>query len=146
MDNWTGHYHGFGPWTGTRDEFHKEHLRRPGRDPIDQQTRDFLAGDMTPVQLGQELLRRTKVAPERTWTDVEEALDWFGKTWVANPPGGDVLSLNKTIEYSRGHLLRGSDICAGYYTPGFSFVSFSIICCPNRFFPDIPCPLPPRQT
>lgn len=140
MRDWDGHWHGFEPWVGPRDEF-KDHLRRPGKDPRDEQTVAFLSNSMTPLMLGHSLLRKSQVARDRTWTDVEAALDWYRKTWLRHPAGGDMLPLDKTIEYGRGHLLRGSDVCAGYYTPGFSFVSFAIICCPNRFFPNIPCPL-----
>ncbi|SIM53209.1 hypothetical protein SAMN04489832_0448 [Micromonospora cremea] len=172
MINWSGHWHGFGPWVGARDEFNKEYLRRPGANLTDAHirehlsremapgafrqwlltqggandyTRTFLANDMTPVQLGHSLLKLTKVSADRTWTDIDDALSWLAKTWIDNPPGGDVLPLEKTIEYKREALLLGSDVCTGYYTPGFSYVDFTIICCPNRFFPNIPCPLPPPK-
>ncbi|MEU1969419.1 hypothetical protein ABZ541_29205 [Micromonospora sediminicola] len=140
---WAGHWHGFGPWAGPREEFAKEHLRRPSTDPT--QHREFLTNTMTPTQLGASLLRVQQASAERTWTDVDAALDWFATTWKSNPPGGDVLTLEDRLAYSRDSLLRGSDICAGYYTPGFTFVSYSIVCCPNPvFFPDVSCPRPPR--
>ncbi|SCL22083.1 hypothetical protein [Micromonospora inyonensis] len=141
---WHGHWHGFGVWTGSREEYAKENLRRPGRDLGDEQTRAFLTNTMTPVQTGHALLRRGQASAERTWTDVEGPLAWIRKTWSANPPGGDVLPLEKHIEYDRGYLSRGSDCSMGYYNAGLTFVSYSVVCCPNLFFPDIPCPLPPR--
>ncbi|WP_208811056.1 hypothetical protein [Micromonospora echinofusca] len=96
------------------------------------------------MQTGLSLLRRSQAAVERTWTNVEDALDWLCLTWRANPPGGDVLSLDEHIAYDRGYLSRGSDCCLGYYNSGYGFVSYSVVCCPNHFFPDVPCPLPPR--
>jgi hypothetical protein len=141
---WQGHWHGFGPWVGPRSDFAKEGLRRPGRDPTDADTQAFLANTMTPVATGLSLMRRDQAAAERTWTDVEDALAWLRLTWSANPPGTIGLTLSEYIEYDRGYLSSGSDCCMGYYTSGYSFVSFSVVCCPNHFHPAIPCPLPPR--
>ncbi|GGL88506.1 hypothetical protein [Micromonospora yangpuensis] len=141
---WNGHWHGFGPWVGPSSEYAREDRRRPGRDPNDDQTRMFLTNTMTPVQTGHALLRRSQASADRTWTDVEDALLWIGSVWNANPPGGDVLPLNQHLAYDRGHLSRGSDCALGYYNSAFHFVSYSVICCPNHFFPHLPCPLPPR--
>lgn len=140
------HWHGFGPWIGARSEYAKEGLRRPGPHSEDPQTKAFLTCAMTPVQLGHWLLRRHQASAELTWTDVEDAVRWIHETWTANPPGGDVLPLSRTINTVREALRLGSDVTRGYYSPAYSFVSYSVICCPNRFHPDIPCPLSLNQS
>lgn len=145
MDTFTGHYHGYGPWTGSREEFAKEALRRPGKHPQDEATQNFLRGSMTPVQLGHSLLRKDQTTRGRTWTDVADALDWLSKTYVGHPPTGDELALETKLPHAEEALTLGSDVNWAYYTRG-QFVSFCVIACPNRFFPNIPCPLPPRQT
>ncbi|PZG23590.1 hypothetical protein C1I95_02945 [Micromonospora craterilacus] len=147
MGDWRGHWHGFGPWTGSRDEFAKEGQRRPGRDPRDEQTRTFLANTMTPVETGHWLLRRDQATAERTWTDVADAATWMRRVHQANPAdrsGGVLLTVDELVEQKAANLARGGDVVWGYYTPAFSYVSAAVVCCPSRFFPDIPCPLPPR--
>ncbi|MCZ7478860.1 hypothetical protein [Micromonospora sp. WMMC273] len=143
MEGWTGHWHGYGPWIGPAAEFAKEGPRRPSKDP--DQHRLFLANTMTPTQTGAWLLRPRQASRDRTWTDVDDALAWYEQVWRSNPPGGDVLPIETALPLDRGHLLRGSDISAGYYNPSFLFVAFSIVCCPQPvFFPGVPCPMPPR--
>ncbi len=147
MDDWNGHWHGFGPWTGSRDDFAKEGQRRPGPDPDDEQTQVFLANTMTPVQLGHWLLRRHQAAADRTWADVAGAGTWMSRVREANPAdtsGGALLTVDEKVARQCESLRLGSDMCWGYYTATFSYVSFAVVCCPNRLFPAIPCPLPPR--
>jgi hypothetical protein len=47
------------------------------------------------------------------------------------------------IRDAEEHLPIGADTVWTYYTQGGAFVSYEVICCPSRFHPDIPCPLPP---
>ena len=85
--SWSGHWHGYGPWTGSRAEYGKEHLRRPGASPDDEQTRAFLAETLPPLMTGHALLRRNQAAPGRTWTTVRDAVDWLTNTYAGRPPG-----------------------------------------------------------
>ncbi|MDG4792395.1 hypothetical protein [Micromonospora sp. WMMD1082] len=147
MGDWNGHWHGFGPWTGPRSEFAKEGPRRPGAQPGDADTQIFLGNTMTPVETGHWLLRRNQAARERTWTDVADAGAWMKRVREANPAdlsGGPLLMVEELVEQNCASLRLGSDAVWGYYTPVFSYVSFAVVCCPSRFFPDIACPLPPR--
>ena len=148
--SWSGHWHGFGPWTGTRAEYGKEALRRPGIQPHDVHTRAFLASTLPPVQTGHALLRRSQASAERTWTQLADALHWLRSTYAQHPPlqqadtGGQAyLDLDTKLRYAADSLRRGSDEVWAYYTPAYSFVSYEVICCPHRFFPDLPCPCPP---
>ena len=147
--NWSGHWHGYGPWTGTRDEYGKEHLRRPGTSPDDEQTRAFIAETLPPVMTGHALLRRHQTASDRTWTTVQDAVDWLTRIYADRPPyeRSDGLRayvpLEAMVRGAEGHLPLGKDTVWAYYGRNGAFVSYSVICCPSFFHPDIPCPLPP---
>lgn len=143
---WSGHWHGYEPWTGTREEYGREQLRCPGRNPDDQQTRDFLSGTMPPVQTGYALLRVRRTSADRTWTTVGDAVDWLRQTYAERPPSGDYLPLEEMIRHDEELLPLGKDVVWAYYSRGGYFVSYSVICCPSIFHPDIPCPLPPVAT
>ncbi|MBA0053024.1 hypothetical protein E0L36_19740 [Streptomyces sp. AJS327] len=148
--NWSGHWHGYGPWTGTRHEYGKEHLRRPGPAPDDEQTRTFLAQTLPPVQTGHALLKRNQTTADRTWTVVCDAVDWLKKTCAVNPPYERAGSPSRThvmveekAHYAEDALSRGVDVVWAYYIKSQNFVAYSVVCCPNHFHPGITCPLPP---
>ena len=145
MDDWSGHWHGYGPWTGPRSEHAKEDPRRPGKDLSrnDPKTQAFIAGSVPPVETGHALLRRPREG--RTWTDLADALTWLEKNYRQHPPTGDLgLDLPDKLRYATDFLSKGSDAVWSYYTSGYvSYVSYEVICCPHRFHPTIPCPLPP---
>jgi hypothetical protein len=149
--NWPGHWHGYGPWIGDRKEYDQEQLRRPGFSPDDDQTRIFLASTIPPLMTGHALLRRQQTARDRTWTTVQEALDWLTQIYADRPPPFTPSGLYATPEEQRqskirdaeAHLPRGTDTIWTYYTRNGSFISYEVICCPSRIHPDIPCPLPP---
>ena len=143
--NWSGHWHGYGPWIGSRTEYGQEHLRRPGLAPDDEQTRMFMASTIPPIRTGQALLRRNQAARDRTWTDVREAVDWLTKVYADRPPyEGGYVPLEVMTRGAEEHLPLGKDTIWTYYARNGAFVSSEVICCPNGFHPDIPCPLPPR--
>ncbi|WP_269853070.1 hypothetical protein [Streptomyces sp. RPT161] len=148
--NWQGHWHGYGPWIGSRDAYGNEGMRRPGRLASDEQTRSFLASDMPPMMNGHWLLRRSQTAADRTWTNPETAVAWLEKTYAENPPferddGRRAYTGRETkTEYAMDVLPRGVDVSWVYYLKSASLASFSVVCCPNHFHPEIPCPLPPR--
>jgi hypothetical protein len=148
--NWAGHWHGYGPWIGTRAEYGKESLRRPGATPDDPQTREFMAATLPPLMTGHALLRRNQAARDRTWTTVQDAVEWLTKIYADRPPyehpGGvrAYVSLEEMVQGAQEHLPLGKDTAWVYYARTGEFVSYSVICCPSHFHPDIPCPLPPR--
>ncbi|MGW4201729.1 hypothetical protein [Streptomyces sp. NPDC004726] len=140
---WQGHWHGYGPWTGAGTEYAKESNRRPGPHPGDEQTRAFLAAPIPPMMTGHWLLRRTQTSPDRTWTDPVAALDWLTDHYAANPPFTGHTSHEVKTAHARECLPLGVDVTWAYWTNAGSLVSYSVVSCPNRHQPHIPCPLPP---
>jgi hypothetical protein len=143
------HWHGYGPWTGTSEQLRGEASRRPGRDPADAATQAFIAATIPPMQLGHYLLRRRDTTAARTWTSVDDAMDWLGKTYAAHPPltladGAQAyVDLEARRRYTRDGLHHGVDAFWLYYTAGFGVVAYAVICCPHKHLTTIPCPLPP---
>lgn len=65
---WSGHWHGYGPWTGSRDAYGQEALRRPGVELNSEQTRAFVAATLPPLMTGRWLMRQNQTAADRIWT------------------------------------------------------------------------------
>jgi hypothetical protein len=148
MGVWVGHWHGFG-WIGSGEEYKKEHLRRPGKDAGDPATGAFLASSLPAMMTGQNLLRRRLVAADRTWADVQAAVDWLKARYAESPPfersdGRQAyVDLDAKIVYALDVLPRGVDVTWVHWTQAKSVFSHSVICCPSLHHPEIPCPLPP---
>ncbi|MEV7655306.1 hypothetical protein AB0O39_14155 [Streptomyces anulatus] len=64
----SGHWHGYGPRTGSRDAYGQEALRRPGVGLNSEQTRAFVAATLPPLMTGRWLMRQNQTAADRTWT------------------------------------------------------------------------------
>ncbi len=166
--SWTGHWHGYGPWVGSAKVYAMEGSRRPPHpngpptttDPQDKAQQrvldryreaaaEFQSGNVPPTMTGYWLMKKSHAAHERTWSDVEGSLAWLTKAYASNTPmeRADGLTaysgLNTKIEYASDVLPRGVDVSWVYYTPSDNLVSYSVVCCPNRFHPEIPCPLSP---
>lgn len=147
--NWSGHWHGYGPWTGSRHTYGQEGLRRPGAHPNDEQTRAFLASPLPPMQTGHWLMRRDQAEAHLTWTDAVDAVDWLKKTHGAHQPfdradGSQAYTdLGTKAAYAEDDLPRGNDVVWVHYTKSTNLVSFAVVCCPHRFHSGIPCPLSP---
>lgn len=148
----TLHWHGYGPWTGSGQELRDgegKGLRNPGRDPGDPATPTFLASTMPPMQLGHYLLRKTATSRPRTWTDIDQAMQWMADLYDKHPPvylpdeGYSDCGLEARLLHSRTGLIHGSDAYWSYYLRNFNKVAYGVICCPHSHLRDIPCPLPP---
>lgn len=127
------HYHGFGPWTGTRDEYAREGLRVPGHPA-------FGTIAMPPVQTGHALLRPRLV--RGTWEAPGGAVEWLRRTYAAYPPGRPSGTPEDWFEIQEDSLTRGSDVVWGYYLASGAYCTYSAVCCPNKFCPGITCPDP----
>lgn len=166
--NWSGHWHGYGPWTGSSAVYGREGGRRPPHpngppsvlNPEDKKQQEvldryreaaaeFQTGNVPPTMTGHWLMKKSQVSAERTWADLGIALAWLTKKYEENPPcvraGGlqAYSSLDNKLEYATDVLPRGVDVTWLYYTAAKTLISFSVVCCPNRFHTDLPCPLPP---
>lgn len=166
--SWSGHWHGFGPWIGPSAVYGKEGGRRPPHpngppsvldsedkrqqavlDRYREAAAEFQTGNVPPTMTGYWLMKKHQVSADRTWADPAIALAWLTKQYEANTPferadGLQTYSgLDTKLEYATDVLPRGVDVSWVYYTPSKSLISFSVVCCPNRFHPQIPCPLQP---
>ncbi|MER5439701.1 hypothetical protein [Streptomyces sp. NPDC002790] len=110
---------------------------------------EFTTGNLPPTMTGWWLTKTNQVSADRTWADMGIAIAWLTKQYEANPPfvRTDGLqaysSLEDKLEYATDVLPRGVDVSWVYYLASKSLIAFSVVCCPNRFHPNIPCPLPP---
>ena len=110
---------------------------------------EFQTGNVPPTMTGHWLMKKIQASGDRTWADVGIALAWLTKKYEENPPfvRPDGLraysSFDTKLEYAADVLPRGVDVSWVYYTSSKSLNAFSVVCCPNRFHPDVSCPLPP---
>ncbi|MFF3557141.1 hypothetical protein ACWD4V_07550 [Streptomyces tsukubensis] len=166
--SWSGHWHGCGPWIGPSKAYGQEGGRRPphpngapsvldleNKQQVDLLNRyreaasEFQNGDVPPTMTGYWLMKKHLASGERTWSDLGAALAWLTKVYEANPPfeRADGLkaysSLEEKLEYAEDVLPRGVDVSWVHYLASENLASFSVVCCPNRFHPDIPCPFNP---
>ncbi|MEU1015975.1 hypothetical protein [Streptomyces sp. NPDC005898] len=166
--SWSGHWHGFGPWIGAAFEYAKEGRRRPAHPngppmvsgPEDAKHQELLVqyraaaaefqtGNVPPMMTGHWLMKKNQVSVDLTWTDAGGALAWMRKQYEANRPferedGRQAYAdLDVKLDYAADVLPRGVDVCWVHYTSSKGLLSLSVVCCPNRFHPEISCPLPP---
>ncbi|MFE0104098.1 hypothetical protein [Streptomyces sp. NPDC059009] len=110
---------------------------------------EFTNGNVPPLMTGHWLTKKHAVSAERTWTDHQLALNWLNKQYQEAPPfirkdGRQAYcGLDWKMEYAEDVLPRGVDVTWCYYLPSENLISYSVVCCPNRFHPEIACPLPP---
>ncbi|AKJ12906.1 hypothetical protein ABB07_23585 [Streptomyces incarnatus] len=165
---WSGHFHGYGPWIGTPESYHKEGNRRPPHpdhpappaSPDDKQAERVLAryrevaaefptSNLPPLMTGHWLLKRNQTSAGRTWTDPAVALKWLTKHYLENLPferedgRRAYAGLETKREYAIDVLPVGVDVSWVYYTRSGNIVSLSVVCCPNRHHPELGCPMPP---
>ncbi|MEU0687305.1 hypothetical protein [Streptomyces uncialis] len=164
--SWTGHFHGYGPWIGPPDAYHREGDRRPPHpDPpappasdddktamrvvrrYREVTAEFLVSDLPPMMSGHWLMKRTRASAERTWTDPVAALDWLTKHFLDHPPmeREDGRPVYAGLDAKRGYALAvlpvGVDVSWVYYNRSGNLVSLNMVCCPNLHHPELICPL-----
>ncbi len=129
------HWHGYGPWTGQPLQREDEKHRRSAGPQADNAA-------LPPMQLGEYLTRRRATSADRTWTNVDEALDWLAKRAAEHPPYGSYVSAEDSRGRDREQLHGGSDVYRQYYTGTSSMTAFAVVCCPHAHLL-VPCPLPP---
>lgn len=136
----TGHWHGYGPWAGNQADYFGSHIENTFRRPDGS---GFMESRVPPVSTGHWLLRRRQAKADQTWRDPESALKWLERMYESRPPKAGYASLDVKLAYARDALPRGVDVVFAYWTEGGSFFSMQVVCCPNHFHREIPCPLPP---
>lgn len=140
--DWSGHWHGFG-WTGFAASYFREFQRRPDELLSSTHSREFIASPLPPMMTGHWLLKSSQASRERTWTDPDGAMEWLCKQHEEIPPaqGLTYVPLESRILYWKERLPFGGDVTMSHWTSGNRLASFSVVCCPNRFHPDLACPL-----
>lgn len=158
--NWKGHWHGFGPWIGSPEAYHKEggrrppHPVRPGAEAphasrYQEAAGEFATSSMPPLMTGHWLMKQGQAARARTWTDPAAAAEWLKQQYTSSPPFERAdgkrayVELDVKLAYTLDALPRGVDVSWVHYTQSRSLFSASVACCPNLFHPTIPCPLSP---
>lgn len=131
------HFHGFGPWVGSPGEFFREGARRPN-------SVEFSGSKVPPMQTGHALLRPRLVAA--TWDDPEAAVGWLREIYAETPPvtreDGRCAYLDADTKAAYAVELLGhrTDVVWAYWLPGQSYAHYSVVCCPNKYLPEIACP------
>jgi hypothetical protein len=98
---------------------------------------------------GHWLLKRNQCAWDRTWLEAADAVEWMAKHYLDNPPKGreDGGEAYASLETKRAHALEvlplGTDVSWVHYSRSDRIVSINVVCCPNRHYPELACPLPP---
>ncbi|MGK4583910.1 hypothetical protein [Kitasatospora sp. HPMI-4] len=156
--DFSGHWHGYGPWTGTSPAYHTEYLRRPTpldpawvrtlKNPDPECFVSFERRTIPPMRTGHYLLRRPAGLADRTWKDADPAVDWLTETYRKHPPAprpdGRAVDcgLEARTHHARVALSHRTDAVWCYYITGDRLTSYAVVNCPNLpFHPDIPCPL-----
>ncbi|MEU8601745.1 hypothetical protein [Streptomyces parvulus] len=159
---WTGHWHGFGPWTGSPETYFKEGNRRPAHDVLPdpgascadryrEAASEFTNGALPPLMTGHWLLKRGQATKACTWADVGDATAWLKQQYIGSPPFERAdgvrayAGLDVKLAYVRNVLPRGVDVSWVHYTPSRTLFAVQVVCCPNLHHTDLACPLLPHD-
>ncbi|RZB17144.1 hypothetical protein StrepF001_20400 [Streptomyces sp. F001] len=153
------HHHGF-LWTGPKERFDDEALRRPshpepppaGSKPeLIQRYREvaaeFPTSDMPPLEPAYWLVKPRSLV-RGTWDETKEAAAWLGEQLAEYAPrfasercrntAHLALLVNSAVE----RLDSGADVSLGFYLERPSFLSLAVVTClPNRSRPELACPV-----
>jgi hypothetical protein len=128
------HFHAYS-WTGGREELEKRKgERHPGSVEFN--------GSTLPTEIVADALLRPAKAVVATFTEVDEAARWLSDHYRNTPQVGPGSTPDEKEVFYVEELSHGADCVAGYYTRSYAFVHASVVCCPNRFKPEIRCPAP----
>ncbi|MER0241178.1 hypothetical protein AAHZ94_03900 [Streptomyces sp. HSW2009] len=152
------HHHGY-LWTGSKQRFDEEALRRPPhpdapppevRPELMQRYREvkssFPVVDLPPLETAYWLIK-PRALIRSTWEEPKEAADWLRERLAEYVPrfasGGDhdLTRLARLGESAAEQLAWGGDVSYGCYLEQPSFLSLALVCCsPNRARPELTCP------
>ncbi|NUP17209.1 MAG: hypothetical protein HOZ81_14090 [Streptomyces sp.] len=153
------HHHGY-LWTGPKQRFDQEALRRPphpeppptGSKPeLVQRYREVVAEfpvvDLPPLETAYWLIKpRTLV--RGTWDEPKEAAAWLGEQLAEFAPRfvaeaqRDAMHVARLVGSAAERLVGGGDVSHGFYLERPSYLSLSVVTCsPNRALPELPCPV-----
>ncbi|MGW2716050.1 hypothetical protein [Streptomyces sp. NPDC001492] len=153
------HHHGY-LWTGPKDRFDQEALRRPphpdpppaGSKPeLAQRYREVAAEfptvDLPPLETAYWLIKPRSLV-RGTWDEAKDAASWIGKR-LAEYAHRFVCAYDRSaarlftlVESAVERLDAGGDVSYGFYLERPSYLHLAVVTCsPNRSTPTLPCPL-----
>ncbi|MFJ5264320.1 hypothetical protein ACIQAC_28055 [Streptomyces sp. NPDC088387] len=153
------HHHGY-VWTGPKDRFDQEALRRPpcpdppppgGRPELVQRYREVAAAfptcDLPPLET-RNWLRKPSAQVRGTWADPRDAAAWLRDRLAEYAPrfaSGDQRDLDRltaVVGSVEARLRWHGDVSLGYYLERPAFLSLALVCCSPRLgLRALPCPL-----
>ncbi|MEU5524647.1 hypothetical protein ACIQCD_24380 [Streptomyces sp. NPDC093250] len=149
------HHHGY-LWTGPKDRFDQEALRRPPHpEPPPPDSRpeligryrevaaEFPASDLPPLETAYWLAKPRSLV-RGTWSDPGEAAAWLRQRLTEYAPrltSCDLGRLDLVVASAADRLGRGGDVSLGFYLERPAYLSLALVTCsPNRGNPGLPCP------
>ncbi|MEU9649089.1 hypothetical protein AB0E00_09190 [Streptomyces sp. NPDC048110] len=152
------HHHGY-LWTGPKQRFDQEALRRPphpesppagSRPEAIQRYREvaaaFPTADLPPLETAYWLLKPRSLV-RGTWEEPKEAATWLGERLAEYAPhfsadrDRDCSRLGRLVDDAAGQLRAGADVSYGFYLERPSYLSLAVVTCsPNRANAGLPCP------
>lgn len=153
------HHHGY-LWTGSKQRFDDEALRRPphpdpppadGKPELIQRHREvkaeFPVVDLPPLETSYWLIKPRKLI-RGTWEEPKEAAEWLGQRLTEYAPrfasetDRDSTRLALLVNSAAEQLGWGGDVSHGFYLERPSYLSLALVCCsPNRAMPEPDCPV-----
>ncbi|MEG3627110.1 hypothetical protein [Streptomyces poriticola] len=153
------HHHGY-LWTGPKERFDNEALRRPphpepppagGKPELIQRHREVMAEfptvDLPPLETAYWLIKPRSLV-RGTWDETKEAAAWLGERLAEYAPrfaserGRDTTRLAVLVNSAAERLESGTDVSLGFYLERPSYLSLAVVTCsPNRSMPELACPV-----
>ncbi|MFJ4594362.1 hypothetical protein [Kitasatospora sp. NPDC088861] len=128
------HFHGY-EWAGDGRLLAKE----PERRPIE--AARFGLSELPPMMTGWWLLRPAAQV-RGTWETAAGAANWLAERYEEHTPGGDPQLPFEARRLRAVEQLEGaSDVVWSRWVSDSRWSGHYVIACPNRIWPDIPCPI-----
>ncbi|MBT2674666.1 hypothetical protein J7E95_28430 [Streptomyces sp. ISL-14] len=158
------HHHGY-LWTGSKERFDNEALRRPPHpepppppapnDPAGERllqryrevAAEFPTSELPPLETAYWLIKPRSLV-RGTWDEAKEAAAWIGERLskhayrFASEHDRGTGHLGRLIDSAAARLATGADVSYGYHLDRPSYLHVAVVTCsPNRSKPELPCPV-----
>ncbi|MFF9406464.1 hypothetical protein ACF1B0_13205 [Streptomyces anandii] len=153
------HHHGY-LWTGPKDRFDQDALRRPPHPeppPPDsgpelirryrEVAAEFPASPLPPLETAYWLVKPAS-SVRGTWAEPAGAASWLRERLAEYAPRfaagehRDAARLTGHVTHAAERLEWGGDVSLGFYLERPAYLCLALVtCAPNRARPDLPCPL-----
>ncbi|MFG3296393.1 hypothetical protein ACGF3G_47385 [Streptomyces sp. NPDC048179] len=158
------HHHGY-LWTGPKERFDQEALRRPPHpepppppapgDAVGERlfqryrevAAEFPTSELPPLETAYWLIKPRSLV-RGTWDEAKEAAGWLGERLAehahrfASPYGQGATGLARFVDTAAERLDSGADVSYGLYLERPSYLHLAVVTCsPNHSVPTLACPL-----